>query len=199
MPAGISAQKTPGSIWPGPNAMNRYFSDFRARDVGDVITVIIAEKASASEEASTATSRASGTDAAVTDLLGLPLDLGMSNFLGLKNKFSPTVKSDYASNFDGQGSTKRAGEITTTISVRVTEVLPNGNLFIEGRKDTQVNNDERFVVLSGIVRPEDISASNVVYSDMVSDLRVELSGYGEIASRQKSGWLARILDEFWPF
>ncbi|MBI5598579.1 MAG: flagellar basal body L-ring protein FlgH [Deltaproteobacteria bacterium] len=188
-----------GSLWSGENTKNRFFADFRARDVGDIITVTIVEKTEAKKEATTATGRDSIEDASVTDMFGMPLDFGMKNFAKLGNPFSPTVKGGHSNSFDGSGSTERKGEITANITVRVREVLPNGNLFVEGKKETTVNREKQYIILSGIVRTEDISRANTIPSDSIADLRIELSGYGVLSDKQGPGWLTRVLDKAWPF
>ncbi|MFQ5736252.1 MAG: flagellar basal body L-ring protein FlgH [Thermodesulfobacteriota bacterium] len=190
---------TPGSIWPGETSRNTLFQDLRARNVGDIVTIKITEKTSAIKEATTTTSRASTTDIGVQKLFGLPLNLGMRDFLNQGNPFSPEVQSSYDASFDGAGTTRRSGELSAIISARVVEILPNGNLVLEGKKDTIVNNELQYVVLSGIVRPEDIDESNVVLSTLISDARIEYSGKGVIADEQGPGWFRRILDNAWPF
>ena len=196
---GADHEFTPGSIWPGETTRNSFFQDLRARNVGDTVTVIISEKTSAIKEATTSTSRASGNDIAIKKFLGLPLKFGMSNFLGQGNPFSPEVASKYDSTFEGSGTTKRSGQFEASITARVVEVLPNGNLVIEGKKDTILNNEHQYLVLSGIIRPEDLSVDNVVDSNLISDARIEYSGKGVIGDEQKPGWMMRILDNVWPF
>ncbi|MBE9529017.1 MAG: flagellar basal body L-ring protein FlgH, partial [Proteobacteria bacterium] len=82
---------------------------------------------------------------------------------------------------------------------RIVDVLPNGNLVIEGKKDTILNKELQYLVLSGIVRPEDISEQNTIPSYLMSDARIEYSGKGVLADEQKPGWLGRILDNVWPY
>lgn len=195
----ISVEKSRGSIWTGENSRNRFFADFRARDVGDMVTITIVEKTAAKGEATTSTGRTTSEDASVTDLFGMPLNFKMENFMELGKSFSPTVKGGHTNKLDGSGTTERKGEITATISARVIEILPNGNLYIEGRKETTVNNEKQHIIISGIARPEDISSTNAISSDVISDLRLELSGYGVLADKQSPGWLTRILDNIWPF
>lgn len=194
-----TASSTPGSIWPGENSRNTLFQDLRARNVGDIVTIQITEKTSAIKEATTSTSRASTLDAGVDSVFGVPTNLGMRNFLNQGQPFSPEVKGSYEADFDGSGKTKRSGELSAVISARVVDILPNGNLVLEGKKDTIVNNELQYVVLSGIVRPEDINEQNVVLSTMISDARIEYSGKGVIADEQRPGWLRRALDNAWPF
>ncbi len=199
MPERRVAEKSPGSLWPGENGTNRLFTDFRARDLGDIITVTIVEKTEAKREALTKTSKASDTDASISNLFGLPLDLGMRNFLNQGNAFSPTLKGGQTSSFDGSGTTERKGEITATITTAVKEVLPNGLLYIEGRKETKVNKEKQYIILTGLVRPVDVSSVNTVSSDAIADLRIELSGYGVINEKQSPGWMTRAVDIVWPF
>ncbi|MBI5491370.1 MAG: flagellar basal body L-ring protein FlgH [Deltaproteobacteria bacterium] len=190
---------TPGSIWPGETSRNALFQDLRARNVGDIVTIEVSEKTSAIKEATTSTARKSSDDIAIQKFLGLPLNFGMKNFLSQGNPFSPEVQSSYDSKFDGSGTTKRSGELSATITARVVEILPNGNLVLEGKKDTVVNNELQYIVLSGIVRPEDITKTNTVLSNQISDARIEYSGKGVVADEQSPGWMRRILDNVWPF
>lgn len=190
---------TAGSIWPGETTRNTLFQDLRARNIGDIVTIEISEKTSAIKEATTSTARKSSDDIAVKKFLGMPLNFGMRNFLGMGQPFSPEIQSSYDSKFDGSGSTKRSGELSAIITTRVVEILPNGNLVIEGKKDTIVNNELQYIVLSGIIRPEDITEQNTVPSAQISDARIEYSGKGVVADEQSPGWLRRILDNFWPF
>ncbi len=196
MPEAREVEKTPGSIWPGATSSNTLFTDFRARYVGDIVTILIMEKTEAKKEATTSTSRETSMDASITKLFGMPLDFN-TKIMG--QPFSPEVKGGHSNSFDGSGTTERKGEITATISVRVVDVLPNGNLVVEGKKETKVNNENQYILISGIIRPEDISQDNTISSDKVADLRVELSGYGVINDKQKPGWMTRILDTIWPF
>lgn len=193
------APSTKGSIWPGENSRNALFQDLRAKNVGDVVTVQITEKTSAIKEASTSTSRQSNTDIGIQNFLGLPTNFGMRNFLNQGNPFSPEVQASYDASFDGSGTTKRSGELSAIIATRVTEVMGNGNLVLEGRKEILVNNEHQFIILSGIARPEDINEQNIIPSILLSDARIEYNGKGVIADGQSPGWMRRILDNVWPF
>ncbi|MBI5587075.1 MAG: flagellar basal body L-ring protein FlgH [Deltaproteobacteria bacterium] len=190
---------SPGSIWPGETSRNTLFQDLRARNIGDIVTIEVSEKTSAINGGTTSTARKSADDIAIQKFLGLPLDFGMRNFLGQGVPFSPGIKSGYDSKFDGSGTTKRSGELNAVIATRVTNILANGNLVIEGKKDTVVNNELQYIVLSGIIRPEDINEQNTVSSTLISDARIEYSGKGVVADEQSPGWLRRILDNVWPF
>lgn len=194
-----AAPVTAGSLWPGETSRNTLFQDLRARNIGDIVTVEVVEKTSAIKEASTTTGRKSTNDVGIQKLLGLPLNFGMRDFLGQGAPFSPEFKTSYDSSFDGSGTTKRTGQLTATIATRVVQVLANGNLVLEGKKDTVVNNELQYIVVSGIARPEDISDTNTVPSTLLSDARIEYSGRGTLSDEQGKGWLGRIFDNVWPF
>ncbi|MBE9527751.1 MAG: flagellar basal body L-ring protein FlgH, partial [Proteobacteria bacterium] len=132
---------TVGSIWPGENSRNSFFQDLRARHIGDIVTVMVSEKTSAVKEATTSTSRSTAHDIALGANLGLPTNLGINDLLGSNYKLDPNVASGYDSSFDGTGKTERSGELTAVISTRIVDVLPNGNLVIEGKKDTILNKE----------------------------------------------------------
>ncbi len=194
-----SIPTTVGSLWPGETSRNTLFQDLRARHIGDIVTVMVSEKTSAVKEATTSTARKSGHDIALGANLGLPTNLGVNDLLGSNYKLNPNVTSAYDSSFDGTGKTERSGELTAVISTRIVNILANGNLVIEGKKDTILNKELQYLVLSGIVRPEDISEDNTIASYLMSDARIEYSGKGVLADEQKPGWLGRILDNVWPY
>src|SRR3972149_5383183 len=196
---GGSSPSTTGSIWPGETSRNALFQDLRAKNVGDIVTIRVSEKTSAIKEATTSTARSSTNDIAISKFLGLPLNFGMKDFLNQGQPFSPEIESSYDADFDGSGTTKRSGELRAVISTRITDVLANGNLVLEGRKDTIVNNEQQYIILSGIARPEDINEENVISSALLSDARIEYSGRGVIADEQSPGGMRRILDNVWPF
>lgn len=192
-----NAPSSPGSIWPGETSRNTLFQDLKAKNIGDSVTVLISENSNAAKAASTSTSRVSSDDAAIQKLLGVPLNLGMK--FNAASAFSPEFQSSYNSKFDGNGTTKRSGVLTAVITTRVVNVLPNGNLVLEGRKDMVINNELQYIVISGIIRPEDLSSADTVSSSQLSDARIEYSGKGVLSDEQRPGWLRRIFDNVWPF
>lgn len=191
-------QASDAGLWRG-GAKIWLFRDLRARDKGDVVTVNIVETAKANKQAATKTGRDSSIDA------------GISNFLGYENWVKDRLNEAYgfdnehlfraniSKNFDGSGSTSRNETMTAAISARVVEVLPNGNLVIRGSRHVRVNHEDQIIVLSGIIRPEDISPDNTILSSFVADARIEYFGKGVVSDEQRPGWLARILDAVWPF
>ena len=103
------------------------------------------------------------------------------------------------SDFSGQGDTKRRGQLSGSIAVRVARDMPNGDLYVEGTKVMQINNEEYHLYVSGLVRPADIGPDNTVASTRVADAQIEFTGRGDIADQQRKGWLSRGIDEVTPF
>ncbi|MBF0124252.1 MAG: flagellar basal body L-ring protein FlgH [Magnetococcales bacterium] len=173
-----------GSIWQTSDR-NTLFLDNKARNIGDIVVVRITESATAINKANTDLER-KGTDD--TDLGGL---FGLTNALtksGL-SKFDDSTKISTNHKSNNTGKTTRDGNLKATVSCVVTEVLANGNLRIEGRKDITVNDENQFIILSGVVRPEDIASDNSLSSQQIADARIEYSGEGLVNDQQKPGWL----------
>lgn len=183
-------ETTPGSLWRSATPVARLFQDTKARNVGDILTITIVESASARKNATTETSRETSNTAGISSLLG---------FERLLRRQSGLVGATGNSSFEGEGTTTRSESLTATVSARVTRVLDNGNLMIEGRREIRVNNENQVIVLTGIVRPEDIQRNNTVLSNFIADARIVYTGSGVVSDRQRPGWLARILDFVWPF
>ena len=120
----------------------------------------------------------------------------------LKNNIgdlSKLINASVDSSYKGSGSTSRAENLKATMTARVIDVLPNGNMLIEGRRNIKVNNEDQEIILEGTVRPRDIGADNVVNSIYIADARISYSGRGIISDRQSPGWLMNIVDKLWPF
>jgi flagellar L-ring protein precursor FlgH len=179
-----------GSIW--QSASGGLVEDFKARARGDTVTVVITENAST--VATTGTNRNTEVAAGSPNLLGLETT-AIKNYMDL----SKLLNANTSSKFEGSGSTTRKENLNATITAQVVDVLANGNLLIEGRRSVMVNNEDQIILLEGIVRPQDISANNIVYSAQIADARITYSGKGIISERQRPGWLMNILDYVWPF
>lgn len=185
---------TEGSLWQNTAVMNDLFSNPKARRVGDIVTIKIVESSKASNSASTNT----GKDTSVS--------LGLSKLLGLENKvgttgFNPFSKIEGAASnkFAGQGATSRSGDLNAHVTAKVVGVMPNGNLAISGSREVVVNNETQLIVLTGVIRPRDISSENVVLSTYISEAKIAYSGSGIVHDNQRKGWLAEILDKISPF
>ncbi len=183
-----------GSIWQASSIA--LTEDGKARRIGDIVTIIVTETASASKQAATATGRSSQISAGIPNMLGLEESkIITSNFADL----SKLLNASASSKFDGSGSTSRKETLSATISAKVIDVLPNSNLKIEGRRNVKVNYEDQIVTVKGTIRQRDITAENTINSIYVADAQISYSGEGIISDRQKPGWLMNVLDKLWPF
>lgn len=182
-----------GSIWqaysPGLT------EDPKARRKGDILTIVISENASASKEAKTDTKRSSAVSAGIPNFLGLEKAGLLASNMDLSKLIDASVDSTYG----GAGSTSRQERLNATVTAKVVDVLSNGNLLIEGRRNVKVNNEDQIIVIEGTVRPADIGPNNVVNSIYIADARISYSGKGIISDRQSPGWLMNVVDKLWPF
>lgn len=189
----VDAAVASGLLW-GEQTAN-VVEDQRSRRLGDIVIVRIEESADASDSASTDTSTESDVEA------------GISNFFGAIEAWAkrhPNVDKDalikamYKSSFKGKGKTSRKGSLSARIACQVKQVLPNGDLFIEGTKTIQINAEETHLYLSGVVRPYDIDMSNTISSSRILDPRIDFSGRGVVSDKQRPGFLHRGVDTVWP-
>jgi flagellar L-ring protein precursor FlgH len=187
------------SLWADSGVRGTLFLDYKARQVGDLIVVNIVESSSASNSNSTQTSKSGSNNSSVTAALGLPLNLGMNNFLGTGGEFTPTIGTTTSEAFAGNGNKSKSDTVTATIAARVMEVLPSGNLIIEGNREIIVDQEKQIIKLTGIVRQKDISAENTVPSTAIADARISYSGKGMLSDSNKKGWLGTVLGWAWPF
>jgi flagellar L-ring protein precursor FlgH len=184
-----------GSLWQQNN--QSMFSDRKARSVGDIVTVIISEQSSASNEASTNTGRTTSMSASIPNFFGLENNdmFNGVNSIDLEN----LVNADFTDQFDGNGTTTRKEDLTASLTTQVIGQYPNGQLKIRGGKEVMVNNEVQIIYLTGIIRPVDINANNTVNSTKVLNARISYTGKGALSDKQKPGWAMRMLDNVWPF
>jgi flagellar L-ring protein precursor FlgH len=194
-PAKVTAP-APGSIWPGENARNLFFADRKARYVNDIVTIIIDEQSQGGNKASTSTGRDTKTTAGISGLLGLDNQI-INNNGNLGGKIE--LGGSSTNSLKGTGDTTRGGNLAARLTARVTRVLENGNLMIEGRRQLTVNAEDQFIIMGGIIRPEDITAENLIYSQYIADARIVYTGNGVIDDKMRPGWLTRVTDWVWPF
>jgi flagellar L-ring protein precursor FlgH len=189
-------QPAAGSIWLGESDKSMLFTDKKARYVNDIVTIIVSEIAAGGNKASANTSRNTNTAASITSLLGIENAIIGSN-ANLNGKIG--LEGAAANSLKGAGDTSRNTSLTAKISARVIRVLDNGNLVIEGRRQVTVNADDQFILITGIIRPEDITTENTVASQYVADARILYTGEGIINDKMRPGWLTRVVDWVWPF
>ena len=194
---------TSASLYNDASSRN-FFQDLRAYQVGDLVTVNIVETSSASKNASTQTGRESSIDAGIDNILGWEGKLKYLTSLGNGNvgnayDTGSLFKGALTNSSSGSGTTSRTESMTAYITVRVMEVMPNGNLFIQGTRDVRVNNETQHIILSGTIRPSDISPDNTIISSYIGDARIEYTGSGALSDKQRPGWMTRFVDFVWPF
>ena len=185
---------SPGSLYTGDEG--NWIADLRAHRVGDIVTVVIREQASASKESSTETNKDTGIKA------GIPTFFGFEKVLQEKNpNIDPAnlIEANFNNKFKGSGKTTRKEDLVATLTTQVIKVYPNGNMKIRGGKSVVVNNENQIIYLTGIVRPWDVSAGNEVDSSKILNAQIAYTGKGIISDKQKPGWLTRIVDNVWPF
>ncbi len=186
----------PGSLWTTRSSAG-LLTDHRARNVGDIVTITIAEETKASGIAQTQADRASGVEAGIGALFGITKP--MNPFSDATAVADKVVQADVGLNSKGYGKTERQSTVTTYLPAQVIQVLPNGNLVIKGHRNIRINNETQIMTISGMVRTKDINQYNQVASNQVAEVRMEISGIGVISDKQRQGWFTRIFDHVWPF
>jgi len=182
------------SLW-RDDAARSMFADRRARAVGDIVTIVVQENASSTKQNTTKTAKNTGLDAAINTFLYSP---GASGFL-TKGGQLPAINMASKNTFDGGGSINNSERITARLAVRVVEVLPNGSLVLEGRRQTKFSGETTDAVLRGVVRIEDVTAQNTVMSYNVADAAIQYLSKGVVSDSQRKGWFSKIWDKVTPF
>lgn len=165
------------------------FEDRRARLVGDTLTINVAEKTAASKISENKASRSQSIAVDTPSIIGLPL----------KGLQGTALNATDANSFDGKGQNTSTNDFTSTITVTVIEVYPNGNLLVSGEKQIGLKEGEEFIRFSGVVNPVYITSQNTVQSGQVADARIEYKANGFLDSAQVMGWLGRFFLSFLPF
>lgn len=186
-----NAESSSGSLWSPASRLTNLGSDLRATQVDDLVTVLVAESASAVVQGLTKAQRQSSLNSSVSALGGTKSPAG-----ALANLANATT----ATQLDGQGTTSRTTTLNTTLSARVTHVLPNGYLVVEGSKEVGVNSEHQLVTVRGVVRPADLSTDNFVRSDQIAQLEIKINGKGVVGDAVRRPFiLYRILMGILPF
>ena len=180
-----------GGIWMPGSRLADAARDLRASQIDDMITIVVAENASAVASGTTKTGRQSSTANSVTALAGITKATGpWANLAGVTGN----------TQLNGQGSTSRGVVITTTLTARVANVLPNGSLLVEASKDVEVNSERQTITVRGIVRPADVASDNTVRSDHVGQLELRVNGKGVVGDAiKRPNILYRLLLGLLPF
>jgi flagellar L-ring protein precursor FlgH len=193
MPKPEVASYNPNSLW--RNGSRAFFKDQRATHVGDLLTVTvnITDKANIANE--TQRSRTNSEDSGITDFIGAKT-LGVQAQKVLPGRI---LTADSTASSDGKGSVQRTEALQTNVAAVVTQVLPNGNLVVEGKQEIRVNFEIRELVVAGIVRPEDIQSDNTIDSSKIAQARIAYGGRGQITDVQQPRYGQQVMDVLLPF
>jgi flagellar L-ring protein precursor FlgH len=192
MPEAQPVSYNPNSLW--RNGSRAFFKDQRAHQIGDILTVKvnITDKATIANE--TQRSRNAKEDSGITDFIG-------SATITPPPKILPgrIFTADSTANTEGKGSVNRQEALLTNVAAVVTQLLPNGNLVVEGKQEVRVNFEIRELVVAGIVRPEDIESDNTIDSTKIAQARIAYGGRGQITDVQQARYGQQVLDVLLPF
>jgi flagellar L-ring protein precursor FlgH len=193
MPDIQPASYNPNSLW--RNGSRAFFKDQRAHQIGDLLTVKVnfIDKAAIANE--TQRSRTNKEDSGVTDFIGSKL---------IKPSVTPILPgriltADSTASSDGKGSVNRQEALQTNVAAVVTQLLPNGNLVVEGKQEIRVNFEVRELIVAGVVRPEDIESDNTIDSSKIAQARIAYGGRGQITDVQQPRYGQQVLDVLLPF
>jgi len=188
----------PGSIF--GQGDNPLFCDHKAMKVNDIVTIIINETAKSKTTGAKHLSK-SGT----TSLGGANFTSGgtngamVANINTLNGIVNTGVSISSSNQFKGQGSATKDASFTTTVSARVVKVLQNGNIFVMGKREILIDDQIQIIPISGVIRPYDIDADNMVISENIANLKIEYEQKGELKDGIEKPWGSKILDNIWPF
>jgi flagellar L-ring protein precursor FlgH len=185
----------PNSLWRAGS--RSFFRDPRAQRVGDILTVSIDIGDQAKIENTTTRSTSATENAGATNFLGLESRLKAVLPNAVDASKLVDLSSDSANS--GSGSVDRSENISLTVAAVVTQVLPNGNLVIQGQQEVRVNNEVRELLVSGVVRPEDISSFNTIKHTQIAEARISYGGRGQITDVQQPRYGQQFFDAIWPF
>ena len=180
-----------GSLW--NNSGSTMFTDPKAHNVGDLVMVLVQETASATRSLGTKKSRDAQSNSSIGALFGLEKSI--------LPDFDPALAMDTSNSksFSGSGETTNSDSLVASVTAVVTQVFPNGNLKIIGRREVTINQQPQELTFTGIVRPSDISANNTILSAQVAQAQISYGSGGSLAAMSDEGWFGQMLDQIWPF
>jgi flagellar L-ring protein FlgH len=193
MPTPQPVTYNPNSLW--VNGSRAFFKDQRAHQVGDILTVKININDTAQFQDQTQVTRTATEDS------------GISNFIGANTIANPAkailpgsiITANSNSQSDANGSINRQDQLLTNVAAVVTQVLPNGNMAIEGKQEIRLNSEMRELLVAGVVRPEDIESDNTIDLPKIAEARVAYGGKGTLSNIQQPPWGQQALDVLLPF
>jgi flagellar L-ring protein precursor FlgH len=195
MPHPIVAERRPNSLWQAGS--RAFFKDQRASQVGDILTIDISFDDKAQFNNESQTQRTTAEQDGVSNLFGLEQQI--PKFLPHAANPASLVNINGTTNNDGKGAITREEQITLEVAALVMQVLPNGNLVVQGRQEIRVNNEVRELQITGVLRPQDISAINTAGLDKLAEARVSYGGRGQLTNDQQPRYGEQLLDIVAPF
>jgi len=181
-----------GAIYAVGGTGSGLFEDQRARNVGDVLTIVLNETTAAKTSAATDTAKASDSSVSAPTVFGMPVSV----------RGTPVLQAqlDSTHKFSGSGDSSQSNTLKGNITVTVIKRLPNGNLLVRGEKHLSLNQGSEFIRIEGLVRPADIAPDNSIDSTRVANARISYTGEGALAESNTKGWLSRFFSSpIWPF
>jgi flagellar L-ring protein FlgH len=195
LPAPTMEASAPNSLW--RTGARSFFGDQRASEVGDILTVNIEIADSAQVNNTTQRSRTSSEESGVQALLGF--ESNIQKALPGSPSLDPAIGFDSSSASNGSGSVNRAESVSLTVAAVIVDKLPNGNLVIGGSQEVRINNELRELLVSGVIRPEDIAADNTIEHTKIAEARISYGGRGDISQVQRDRYGARFYQKVAPF
>ena len=183
------------SLWKEDASPTSMFADKKAHRVGDIVTVVIQENNGTSRNNNTTTARTSAINDSVSSFL---YPASASALLTKKGQL-PAMAMTGSTTFNGGGTIANSEVIAAQIAVKVIDVLPNGNLVLEGRRQTAFSGEKQEAVLRGTVRCDDVTSTNTVYSYNIADASIQYISHGALTDSQRKGWFTTVWDKFSPF
>jgi flagellar L-ring protein precursor FlgH len=194
----VDTTRAPGALW--MSGSRDFFRDNRARQVGDIITVVVSVNASGTTAANTATEATQNIGVGVGRLFDFTDILQRQNLeAGPTAATNGLIDLDTNREFEGTGSTNRSDRMAARVAAIVTDVLPNGYLVINGQQEVILNYELQELTVSGVVRPEDVTAGNTISSDKIAQARISYAGRGVVDRSQGPKLVPRLIDELSPF
>ena len=195
LPTPIVEVAAPNSLW--RTGARSFFNDQRASKIGDILTVNIEIADSAQLKNTSARSRTSSTDTSLNAALGLE-DIITKALPGTPS-LSPGVDFGSTSASNGTGSVNRQETVNLVVAAVITDILPNGNMVIGGSQEVRINNELRELLVSGVIRPEDVAADNTIEHTKIAEARISYGGRGDISAVQRDKYGKLIYDQITPF
>jgi len=187
-----AAQTNNGSLYVA-GSRHAQINDFRAYDINDLVQIQVVESTTATNRAGLSSERSNSTNRSLSALLGLQDRI-------LPRSVDPTniLNTDTDDEFESTGSNTRSESISTRLTARVIDRLPNGNLVIQAVREIIVSGERQVMVVSGMIRPVDIDDTNAVLSSKIADLQIQYGGTGTITQNMRRGWFSNFLSYIWP-